>query len=54
MWSYLRQNHPKKADELAAQVIEEARALYEQGDAAWNTQVLLLLLLLLLLLQLIL
>jgi hypothetical protein len=42
MWSYLRQNHPKKADALAAQVIDEARSLYDQHDAAWNSLVLVL------------
>jgi hypothetical protein len=38
MWSYLRQHHPKKAEELAVKVIDEARDLFNQHDEAWNTQ----------------
>jgi hypothetical protein len=38
MWSYLRQNHTKKAEALAAQVLDEARAAFNLHDEAWNTQ----------------
>jgi len=38
MWSYLRQNHPRKAEELAGRVINEARQAYDQCDDVWNSQ----------------